>query len=102
VFDEHELQLAPQAAHTGIADWKYPGLHATHQAVALATQQFTSVKVPVRHEAFDARKFPEVQAEHTVADVQAEHGAVHAVQVVPDRKYPTEQAVPAAAAVHAV
>jgi len=54
VFDEHELQLAPQPIHVGTIVWKYPGLHCTHQ-VMLPIQQFVSVKVPVTHEPFDAK-----------------------------------------------
>jgi len=54
VFDEHELQLAPQPIHVGTIVWKYPGLQFTHQ-VPLPIQQFVSVKVPVTHEPFDAK-----------------------------------------------
>jgi len=99
VFEVHELHQAPQAVHIGVVRKKLAGLHCTHKPVELPIQQRGSANVPVPHEPFEYKK-PVVHVKQTVADEQVAQGAVHAVHVVPDKKYPEAHTVPAAAAEH--
>jgi len=99
VLEVHELHQAPQAVHIGVVRKKLAGLHCTQELVELPIQQRASANVPVPHEPFDNKK-PVVHVKQIVADEQVAQGAVHAVHVVLDKKYPEEHTVPAAAAVH--